>query len=399
MAVTVERRRGAVNDAPVLDTACRVLAEEGWGQFTIARVAQRLGRSVRTVSARAGSPSALAAQVADAVAGPELVERAADLVGAWMLSRQVRTPRALVDALRRTARWQVTQPARVLAELVVVGHFDREVERALGGAVRKPLAELRQVPGGAGVVPALVSFVVGLALSSRAVRAPLLLGDGAFDSYAAACIAGLDPAPLPRVNADHMDHAPELDPDPVMNALLNRMLEGVGTRGYDGTRVKDIAADVGVSEGYVFGRFPTKASLLTAALAHHDEAGYALNEEYVRRLEADHGRGIASSVMLRESLAPGREVARARVLELARMGWHDEDGARAAAAAADQLRADLLRQPGWAGYETEAEFHLEIAQFVGAITLPLLYPDADEIPLDVLMVAWDRVRRDRSDAG
>jgi AcrR family transcriptional regulator len=390
------RRRGPVNDAPVREAACRVLVEQGWGRFTIARVAAELGRSARTVTERAGSPVELAAQLATSVAAAELLDRCTDLVGAWRLSRDVGDPAPLVRALRRTARWQGSEGARVLAELVVVAHFVDEVGQALAESTRSPLRAMHALPDGDGAVPSLIAMSVGLAMSARAPRAGLLLDVGAFDSYACACVTGDRSVPLPFAPADHMDRVPTLDADPVINALLNQMLSSVGRRGYDGTRIKDVAAEVGVSEGFVFSRYPTKADLLAAALAHHDEAGFALNEAYVRGLEADHGRGVANAVMLRESLRPGREVGRARVLEFARMSWHDAAGAHAARTAADQLRADLLAEPGWAAYETEAEFHLEIAQFVGVLTLPLLLENAVDIPFGDVTVPWDRVRRERS---
>ena len=78
------------------------------------------------------------------------------------------------------------------------------------------------------------------------------------------------------------------------------------------------------------------------------------------------------------------------------MAAHVGAGAHAARTAADQLRADLLAEPGWAAYETEAEFHLEIAQFVGVHTLPLLLENAVDIPFGDVTVPWDRVRLERS---
>jgi AcrR family transcriptional regulator len=393
------RARGAVNDAPVQEAACRVLVDDGWGSFTIARVAAVLGRSVRTVSARAGTPAELASQLVATTAGPQLVDRCADVVGAWQVGRHLGQAWPLCAALRRTAQWQSSDEARLLAELVVVARFVPEVDAAFVESIRAPIAAMSRLPGGDGVVPMLAALTVGLALSSRAERAGLLLEDGAFASYAQAVLGADEPRVLPEEPADHMDLEPRLHPDPIMNALLNRMLRLVAERGYDGTRIKDVAADVGVSEGYVFSRFPTKASLLAAALAYHDEAGYALNEAYVRRLEVTYGRGVANAITMREALRPSRVVPATQVLELARLSWHDPDGARAAAQAADELRADLLREPGWAAYETEAEFHLEVAQFVGVLTMPLVVDDALAVPLDAVMAPWDRVRRERVAAG
>ena len=51
--------------------------------------------------------------------------------------------------------------------------------------------------------------------------------------------------------------------------LLRAAAEVFGERGYDGTRVADIAATAGVSNGALYAHFASKAELLVAALRAH----------------------------------------------------------------------------------------------------------------------------------
>jgi len=52
-------------------------------------------------------------------------------------------------------------------------------------------------------------------------------------------------------------------------ALLLAAAEAFARQGYDGTRVADIAAIAGVSNGALYAHFPSKADLLVAALRTH----------------------------------------------------------------------------------------------------------------------------------
>src|SRR5580704_12905208 len=51
--------------------------------------------------------------------------------------------------------------------------------------------------------------------------------------------------------------------------LLSAAADVFGQRGYDGTRVADIAAAAGVSNGALYAHFASKAELLVAALHAH----------------------------------------------------------------------------------------------------------------------------------
>src|SRR5947207_14128213 len=53
--------------------------------------------------------------------------------------------------------------------------------------------------------------------------------------------------------------------------LLRAAAEGFAERGYDGTRVADIAAAAGVSNGALYAHFGSKAELLVGALRVHGQ--------------------------------------------------------------------------------------------------------------------------------
>ncbi|NUR88736.1 MAG: TetR/AcrR family transcriptional regulator, partial [Nonomuraea sp.] len=105
--------------------------------------------------------------------------------------------------------------------------------------------------------------------------------------------------------------------------LLRAAAEAFAERGYDGTRVADIAASAGVSNGALYAHFGSKADLLAAALRAHgrrtladlfaDDPGRSVTDlllEIGRRLP--HRRD-ASGYLIVEALVAARrdeEVAR-----------------------------------------------------------------------------------------
>jgi AcrR family transcriptional regulator len=105
--------------------------------------------------------------------------------------------------------------------------------------------------------------------------------------------------------------------------LLRAAADVFARRGYDGTRVADIAAAAGVSNGALYAHFGSKAELLVAALRAH---GRRLLAEV---LAADPGRPVTDLLLLVGRRLPRRRDGRGYlIVEALVAARRDEDVAR-----------------------------------------------------------------------
>jgi AcrR family transcriptional regulator len=92
--------------------------------------------------------------------------------------------------------------------------------------------------------------------------------------------------------------------DQTRDRLLRAAADVFGERGYDGTRVADIAAAAGVSNGALYAHFGSKADLLLAALRAHGRRVLA------DLLAADPGRPVTELLLQAGRSLPQRCDAR-----------------------------------------------------------------------------------------
>ncbi|MCO1659670.1 TetR/AcrR family transcriptional regulator [Pseudonocardia humida] len=105
--------------------------------------------------------------------------------------------------------------------------------------------------------------------------------------------------------------------------LLRAAADVFARRGYDGTRVADIAAEAGVSNGALYAHFDSKAELMVAALRTH---GRQLMAEL---FDADPGQPITGLLLEVGRKLPRRRDARGYlVVEALVSARRDEDVAR-----------------------------------------------------------------------
>src|ERR1700722_7708853 len=134
--------------------------------------------------------------------------------------------------------------------------------------------------------------------------------------------------------------------------LLRAAADVFAARGYDGTRVADIAAAAGVSNGALYAHFASKADLLVAALRTHGRRVLA------DMFAADPSRSITDLLLVIGRSLPRRPDAGSYLLvEALAAARRDEDVARPMRAyvgeRADWL-ADLMRV-AQAGDELDAD--------------------------------------------
>jgi AcrR family transcriptional regulator len=105
--------------------------------------------------------------------------------------------------------------------------------------------------------------------------------------------------------------------------LLRAAADVFAERGYDGTRVADIAAAAGVSNGALYAHFPSKADLLVAALRTHGR--HLLGELFA----ADPDRPVVDLLLTVGRWLPRRLDARGYlIVEALVAARRDEDVAR-----------------------------------------------------------------------
>jgi len=140
--------------------------------------------------------------------------------------------------------------------------------------------------------------------------------------------------------------------------LLRAAADAFAERGYDGTRVADIAAAAGVSNGAIYAHFDSKADLLTGALRTH---GRRLLADL---FAADPDRSITDLLLTIGRWLPRRRDARGYlIVEALVAARRDED-------VAGPMRDYIGERAGWlAGLMTVAQADGEVDPALSANAL------------------------------
>jgi AcrR family transcriptional regulator len=164
--------------------------------------------------------------------------------------------------------------------------------------------------------------------------------------------------------------------------LLRAAADAFASQGYDGTRVADIAASAGVSNGALYAHFGSKAELLVGALRAHGRRHLA------DMFDADPGRPVAEML-----LAIGRRLGRRPdaggylLVEALVAARRDEDVAR-------PMRDDMAERADWLaqlirGAQTSGELDPDVsaealAHFCLLLTMgsALVTPDSHAVDED-----------------
>jgi AcrR family transcriptional regulator len=107
--------------------------------------------------------------------------------------------------------------------------------------------------------------------------------------------------------------------DQTRERLLRAAADVFAERGYDGTRVADIAATAGVSNGALYAHFDSKAELLLAALRAHGR------RELADLLAADPGRPVTELLLQAGRSLPQRCDSRGYLIVEALMAARRDD--------------------------------------------------------------------------
>jgi AcrR family transcriptional regulator len=386
MSPRVRRTDRAIGAASV-----RVAAEQGWGEFTFARVAREAGTSRRPLQDRFAGRSHLAAATWAESIEPGLRGVLAELLAAGgLLHAEPDRDRfvAVIDSLAHPS-----PEVQAAVEFLIVAQFDEVLDTAVRTTLGDEIARWCGPREGelSREEAAQRAFVVSVALGLVLVaRRP---GVDRIDvEYVADVLLRVLANPVPSTALPELDACSVREPvpfdtgDEVRDRLLQATLDEVGEHGYDAATVDSIAHRAQSSQGALFARYPTKVALFLDAVRRQSAHAMRANEECMALLEAQHGRGLAEAALIRESMRPGRDSPRTLALEELRTGWHEPVLREAIAREYEAFVAEShATKPSF----SLAEAHVGFAVGGGTLLLSLLYPDAWLLPYDVVTVAWE----------
>lgn len=370
----------------ILAATAALLAHNGMPSVTLAGVARTIGTSIRPVHNRIPSRDDLLVTAWERLF-PGFAAVLADVVDGVQMARAGR-PELLLSGLAQAPVRSTERDASI--ELLLNARFHpplaAAVQQTLGAQVIAWTQPPSQSPEDAARHAFVLALAFGLMIGARHERAASLDLPSALPTWVAALQQDIAAQPLPDRSATHIDDYPVLAADdPALDILLNTALELISRRGFDQVTVRQIARAAGFTEGLVFSRYSTKLDMLLDATRRQNEAGLALNNSFTAGLQRDFGVAIAESVLLREAQLPGRDVGRSMALEQIRLGWRHPQLRRTQDRTLDEFRSALLQQPGWALYESDTDFFLQMALSWGSYLLPFLNPDVHALPYDVVL--------------
>jgi AcrR family transcriptional regulator len=378
-------------DRAICAASFRVAAEQGWGEFTFARVAREAGTSRRPLQDRFAGRSHLAAATWAESIEPGLRGLLAEFLASAGLLQVEPDRDRLVSVLDALAHPSVEVQAAV--EFLIVAQFDE----ALAAAVRSTLGdeiarwcgprESELAREEAARRAFMVSVALGLVLVARRPGVDRIDVEHVADVLLRILATPVPSAALPELDACRVHEPVPFDTgDEVRDRLLQATLDEVGEHGYDAATVDSIAHRALSSQGALFARYPTKAALFLDAVRRQSAHAMRVNEECMSLLEARHGRGLAEAALIRESMRPGRDSQRVLALEELRTGWHEPVLREAVAREYEAFVAEShATRPGF----SLAEAHVGFAVGGGTLLLSVLYPDAWLLPYDVVTVPWE----------
>lgn len=311
------------NDERILVAAVRIAATHGWAALVPFRVAADSGLVRSTVQERFRDRASLGAALWEHRCAKPIERALAGMVAAGVPSGRRAPQRATIaESLARRCR----PDPELLAgtELVVAAHYDAATaagRASLGAVVSGWRTEGSAEDRARGGYLAMVGL--GLLLAARRTGAETLDWDHVAGAIAEAAAEDHRPVTLPDVTAPHLLGDIDLTPgDPALDALLTSALREIGSRGFEGASIDRIARAAQRTKGLVFSRFPTKLELFLEATRRQQTLAFAANEEFLREVTAEHGRGVAEAVALRQIQHPPPAYARSIALEQLRLSWH-----------------------------------------------------------------------------
>ncbi len=391
MSEVMEQRRIAQvkqTDLRLRQAAREILATEGWSALAFTRIAERAGVSRRPVHDRFTDRWDVALDLWKSESAQELF----DALDA--LFQTVEGADASADAFQAQIDQFVhpTHELRAAIELLVMSQFNSRLHQAINDtcqqriqslcAVSNDISETRKAVRRA----YLVSIVLGLLLGWRIYEGEDFDLRQQAQRIFNALQADIAPSGLPTIDAEHFDGNIVLNVDePALRALMLAAIEEIGTHGFDGAATLRIAERAGFSEGFLFSRYSSKLKLFVDIIRRNTESRLHQNNQLLETIAQSHCQGIADAVFIREAMQPGRGHRRALTLEHFRVSMNDESMRKQTVAALERFVAEMRSaNPEWAEKMTPTRVRMAHTVGIGVVALPLVLPDAWQLPFDLV---------------
>lgn len=380
--------RAIANDVRILDAAEAVLANDGWEDASVLRVAERAGLSRRAVLSRYGDRAGVTA----AVWTSHLADPLRDALGAVVAARATSDASQLASALDP---FLDPSPAmRAASEVLIVSSFQTDVQAAVQSTLTAPLESwLTPQRGGltradAARNGAVIALALGVLVEVRSYSSGIDDMDitAGLAHFSAALAQDVPPRRLPADRATYLEGDSVPHPDPITAALLSATLRMVGSDGYEAATIDRIAAACGRTSGFIFGQYPNKRELYLDASARMLPQAEEASERFMASISRKHSPGIAYAVLTREVMRPDLRWARTNTLEQYRLSWHDagflDAFTRVRAQSVERVRisAEVPIE------QARGNSFLDLARGIGTALLAQLHQEAGELPHDVVTV-------------
>lgn len=389
---TPGQSRAMRNDSLILNAALAIADDRGWSGLTLAAVAGRAGLSRQAAVSRYRDRSDLAADLWTKRLAEPISTALADLVAACPQPGDTPSGGALLNALARFI--EPDEQMRAAAELLLVARYNQVVRAAIDSSIGQSLdgwlspRARRLTRAQAARHAYLISMGLGLLMQARRFPLPAVDLTQEVEQTAAALAAKSAPRTLPHESLTHLDRRVDFGTeDPDLENVLNATYDAVAAEGYEAATLNVIARAAGCTEGLIFARYDTKWQLFLDATERMSESAVKLNDEYWRSIAESHSEGIAQAASMREFMLPSRKRPTTVYMEQCRLSWHDEELLSSLEASfADTVWQIANRDDGRSTSELRAYVYTGIALGFGVMVLADLYPDAWQLPFDVVTV-------------
>jgi AcrR family transcriptional regulator len=377
------RARSAENDAQIVAAIIRRTNELGYARLSLSAVASSAGVSHRTVLQRHANRSTLGAAAWNDRVGAALSDAVEAVIAAGDAAR-FGSGDALVAALQALTNPEPERGEllRCAAELLIAAIFD-------------PLLRLSVVERLSAIARRSDDAAQGFLLTAALGLIVTADGEGGEDmdrerdglrDLAAALShpssarsdAQAPPSPLPPSDLG--------TGDPRHDALLRATLDEIARCGYHDATVAAISRRIGLTQGFLFGRYGTKSDLLQDAFVRHSERDDRVRCMELRSLRQRYGSGVAFALALRERRRESE--AQRRRWDLAWLHF-----ARSEALARGPHAARRSTWCGGGGSDRGADAARGVARLTwaidhGAALLGELLPSALALPFEVVTIPW-----------
>lgn len=393
------------NDDAIRDAATAVIAANGWDATTIAGIADAADVTHGAVYGRHANKAELGAVLWRETLLPALRERLGEAIDAGMRSDDAE--RFAVAMRPFVAPDDVT---RAGLELILAAPFDRALGTPITRDTRRALAAtstpgVRVPPQDAARALAVGLHALGYVLVDDSAFFDAADDRAALQALHAAIRRPAWPMELPPIRADYIDASPFDTGDPRVDGLLGATVRTVGEVGYDDASVARICRAAGVSQGFLFNRYPTKLDLFLAAIEMQRSAAMRDTDAFIAEIASTHGNGIAEAVAWREHQRPEFREQRTIVLESLRLARHDArmrdviDGSLA-----DVARPRLAGARGARRAALLGHMRRDYAVGIGLVIVGNVLPDAWKLPFDTVTIGLNadvdgQPRRKRASGG